>query len=267
MSKKERRNIVLFLIEGNSEKKALELPLSELIAQCYEGRDYEVKFLKRKDKDEDEDDAGGDITSQPGITPDNIERIITKLFVKSYMEKYKFYPKYITRVFHIMDLDGAFLDKSLIRAIRPEHVFIDRNGKIKTFYNTEEQIIETPDVKMIEDRNQRKCENIKYLTSLEKIRIDNKPVPYSAYYFSSNLDHFIHNNANLHFGKTEAAEAFAMNYVMNIDEFCKFFCNDPDSSQEADYFLSWELVKDSAYSIERHTNMNLLIDLIKNDGI
>ncbi|MCR4607818.1 MAG: hypothetical protein K5771_08850 [Oscillospiraceae bacterium] len=267
MSKKEKQNIVLFLIEGDSEIEALEFPFSELVAQYDDSNNFTVFFLKKKEKDEDEEDGGGDITSQGGINPGNIERIITKLYVKSYMEKYKFYPKYIRHVFHIIDLDGAYLEEDHIKPIKPEHIYRDKKGKIKLYYNAEEGIIEAPVIEDAVSRNLNKSKNIDYLTSLNKISIESKSVLYHAFYFASNLDHFINNNANMHSGKTEAAEAFSMNYVSDIDGFCSFFCNDPDATKETDYSLSWEEVKTSPHSVQRHTNINLLIDLIKNGGI
>ena len=100
-NKKEKHppNIVVFLVEGESDQIALETALSELIFIAHP--DYEVRFLlqqrlvnssgeEQDDPEDEEDDLpgdeeykyGGDITTSSFVTPKNIETKITNRFIK-----------------------------------------------------------------------------------------------------------------------------------------------------------------------------------------
>ena len=110
-SKKDKLgpNIVVFLVEGESDKIALELPLSNLIFDKFP--EYEVRFLLQErqiskkgdevdniDTDDDEDEEeelideveyeyGGDITASSFVTPSNIESKITYRFIGPAIKK------------------------------------------------------------------------------------------------------------------------------------------------------------------------------------
>ena len=89
---------------------------------------------------------------------------------------------------------------------------------------------------------------------------------YSLYFFSSNLDHFIHNDANLpHVDKTRKARAFSDEYNGRLDDFFKLFCEDKDALQNMTYKESWDYItnRESMESIKRHTNFNILLSNLK----
>jgi hypothetical protein len=104
MGKKPRYKNVLFLIEGMSEKKAFEIAIPELFENIDES--YQVFFPRIV---EDGIEKGGDITSKYGITSETIEGCICKLFLDNFFEEQKIYPRHITEIIHIVDLDGAFV--------------------------------------------------------------------------------------------------------------------------------------------------------------
>ena len=195
-SKKDKQgpNIVVFLVEGESDKIALELPLSNLIFDKFP--EYEVRFLlqerqisKKGDEVEkiDTDDAedelideveyeyGGDITTSSFVTPINIESKITYRFISPAIKKDGIYPKKIAKIIHIVDLDGAYIPDENVVPYSDE-----RRGYDKPYYDGENGRIEALDVSAIIDRNERKRNNLERLLTLpeQKIKVKTKSIPY-----------------------------------------------------------------------------------------
>lgn len=279
-SRKEKQapNIVAFLVEGESDQKALELPLSDMIFEKFP--DYEVRFLlqERKvnkvgdevedaDSDNDGDDDeelieedvyehGGDITSSSYVEPKNIETKITNRFIMPAVRSDGVYPKKIARIIQIVDLDGAYIPNSNIVPYSAEHQDCE-----KTFYDGENGRIEAADISAIIDRNIRKRDNLEYLLSLpeQKIKIKTKSIPYEIYYFSSNLDHFINHNANVESGKKKLAQDFLDTYGLDTEAFTKYFLGDEGSVGHMGYMESWDFIKEGCNSVRRFTNIDCLI--------
>lgn len=279
-SKKEKLtpNIVVFLVEGESDKIALELPLSNLIFEKHP--DFEVRFLLQErrvnklgdeieDINTDEDDEyeddyieepeyvyGGDITTSSFVTPSTIESKITNRFIKPAERRDGVYPKKIVKIIHIVDLDGAYIPDTKIFPFSAE-----RKEHEKPFYDGEKGIIEASNVDGIIDRNQRKRQNLDYLLNLPdgKIKIKTKSIPYELYYFSSNLDHFINNDANVERSKKYLADKFIRTYGLDTEEFTKFFFDDENAVGHMGYEKSWDFIKENTNSVMRHTNIDCLI--------
>ena len=277
MKKNEKRKpyFVVFLVEGESDRNALEIPLSDLI--CEVNPDYEVRFLlqekivndKGKENNEsffdDEENEllpgkeykyGGDITSSEYVEPGNIENKITNRFIKPAIRKEGLYPKKIAKIIQIVDLDGAYISNENIVPYSSE-----RREHEDYFYNDNDNVIETKDVDSVIKRNERKRKNIEYLLSLSEngIRIQSKTIPYEIYFFSSNLDHFINYDANLKENKKYLADAFLRRYGINRNQFCNYFLNDKNSIGFLGYKESWERIKIESNSIKRYTNIDFLI--------
>ena len=275
-SKKEKKapNIVVFLVEGESDQIVLDVPMGNMIAQKYP--DFQVRFLLQQklvnktgeeveDGDSDEDDEfiegdeyaeGGDITSSFYVTPDNIETKIHNRFIKPATKAEGVYPKRIARIIQIVDLDGAFLPDECVVPLSTDH--LDQNDP---FYNDEKGTIEAPNVLSIRDRNDRKRRNIDYLLSLTEkgIKIGHNTIPYEIYFFSSNLDHFIHNDANMKKNKKNKAKDFVREYGLDTNKYCKYFFDDSSSIGHLGYKGSWEEIKKGTNSVNRFTNIDCLI--------
>ena len=243
-----RRKVIIILVEGPSELKALAPTLSSLYDSV--DQSYEVFFPPMT---EDGVEHWGDLTSKHGINSRTIEKCIEKLYFKDFLRKNKLYPKDITEIVHIFDMDGAYIEDAAI-------VFGENPlGIDKTYYG--EDTILTTDVNSIVERNQRKRENIDYLCSLEKIKIDSKSIPYSVYFFSSNLDHFLHNDANIPEGKqkTSRADEYALKYVDDPNAFVKSIEAIPGALLDISYDESWRYIRERGpNSLRRHTNINVL---------
>lgn len=284
--KKEKQspNFIVFLVEGESDKIALENPLSELIFEKYP--DYEVRFLLQQrivnkfgdevdDDNEDEDDGdpeddgeedsesyieeeyveGGDITTSSFVTPKNIVIKIENRFIKPATKAEGIYNRRIAKIIHIVDLDGAYVPDECVVPFSPERADCE-----KPFYDGERGIIEAKDVDAIRERNARKQANIDFLLTLcdEGIKIGSRVIPYEIYFFSSNMDHFINHDANLGSGKKHYADRFLREYGFDTEKFAAFFFNDPASIGHLGYDESWNAIRDQN-SVMRHTNIDCLI--------
>ena len=162
-----KRKVVLILVEGQSEINALKPTLSAL----YDSIDKEIEVFFPTII-EDDLEVRGDITSKIGITPEVIEGCIYKLFLKNFFDKEKLYPKDITEIIQIVDLDGAYIQNcQIVNGENP-------SGYKKPYY-CENQII-TNDVSGIIERNERKRNNLNYLSSISQITLKSKKPQYSV---------------------------------------------------------------------------------------
>ena len=289
-SEKYAPNIVVFLVEGDSDKIALEAPLAELIYKKFPN--YKVCFLLQERKvnkagneledadcnEEDDENLnnddeefiddveyayGGDITTSSFVTPSNIETKITRRFVMPATRKDGIYPKKIAKIIHIVDLDGAYIPNGNIMPYS-----FERQGYEKVFYDDEKGVIETADVEAIIDRNDRKRQNLEHLLNLpeSKIKIKSKSIPYEIYFFSSNLDHFINKDANLERDKKRRANEFIRNYGLETETFVKYFFEDKCSIGKMGYEESWRYIKNDSNSVKRYTNIDCLIRSLTADN-
>lgn len=162
-------------------------------------------------------------------------------------------PKDITEIIQIIDMDGAYVSDDMVR--------LGENpiGENRPYYNLD--TILTQNVNGIIKRNEQKRKNIDYLSSLRALKVKQKTVKYSVYYFSSNLDHFLHNDANLPYREKRAkADAFARQYIGNIEGFVKRISEDLGASTNMNYDQSWNFIKTIGInSLQRHTNLDVLL--------
>ena len=281
MSKKSKKskdkvepNIIVFLVEGDSDTIALETPLSELIFNKHP--DFEVRFLQQErlvnnrheevddpeDEDENEGDdnvefqIGGDVTSSSFVTPNNIENKIYRRFILPAVKREGIYPKRIAKVIQIVDLDGVYISDDNVVPYFEKSDNID-----KTIYDEQLGIIQCADIEMIRERNLNKRANLDYLISLPegKIKLGSKRIPYEIYFFSSNLDHFLYNEANLSSGKKKQADFFLRTTGLDSEAFTKFFLEDSAAIGHLGYEESWRIIRQNVSSLERHTNIDYLI--------
>jgi hypothetical protein len=248
MGKRPKKKIVLFLVEGKSDRELLQAAISSL----YERINDEIVVYFPLICD-DNLEKGGDVTSEFGAKPSNIESRIYDRFLRNFFDREKIMPKDIIEVIQIIDTDGVFIPESSIEE-NPNPL-----GLPGFYYANDRIITENPQYAI--DRNRRKSENVKYLVSLDKIKIKQKSVKYGVYYFSCNLDHYFHQDPNLPYNeKRRLAELLASYYADDVDGFVKLICNDEFASRHEDYRESWAYIMDELHSLSCHTNLNLLLN-------
>lgn len=255
MGKRPKKKIVLILVEGQSDMNALQIVLPKLYQQVDE--EIRVYFPTIQDVNQ----TGGDITSKYGIKPDNIEGCINKLFLYPFFQTTGLYPKDITEVVQIVDLDGAYVPADAIY----EYDDPESETRNVTYFDN---CIRTKNVNKIIERNLRKMGNLSHLASMDTIKVKTKVIKYSAYYFSSNLDHYIHHDANLSAQeKCNKADDYSVMCSADMKFFLNSFMEDCDAALGMTYDESWNFIKEGKHSLERHTNMNLLFQKILNNNI
>lgn len=246
MGKRLKKKVVLFLVEGQSDINALSYAISQFYEEIDEN--YEVYFPTLQDDKQN----GGDITSKYGIAPENIEKCINKLFLDKFLQNEGLYPKDISEIVQIVDIDGAYISGD--RVIPITDTSLDTN----TIYKDDH--IETKDVSAIIERNNRKQLNLNHLISLNTIKVKSKTIKYSVYFFSSNMDHYLHGNANMDcHQKCIEGDKFSMKCIKDSNFFYETFMNAESATINMSYEESWEYIKEGNHSLERHTNLNILI--------
>lgn len=252
--KRPKRKVVLFLVEGQSEINALKPVLSAL----YDSIDPEIEVFFPTII-EDGCDTRGDITSKYGICPDVIEGCIYKLFLKEFFDTEKLFPKDISEIIQLVDLDGAYIpDEQVLYGDNP-------NGEEKPYYSNSGII--TTDVENMLLRNERKRKNLDYLSALTEIHVKAKRPKYSVFFFSSNLDHFLYGDANLSTReKINKSDEFAAQYELDPDGFISAIKTTPGALLLMDYKQSWEFIKENDNSINRYSNINVLLDRLMDEA-
>lgn len=262
MKKTEKRKVYLFIVEGISDNNALSNSIQELYDQIDDTST--VYFCSMKGNEED--DNGGDITSagfvdngsMNWVRANNIEYNIYFYILADFFDTEKILPEDITKIIHIVDTDGAYIPDT--KVICNPGLPLDQKKK---YYDDR---IECLNIDSIKARNRQKRENLTYLSRCTTISICNTDIPYSVYFFSCNLDHFLHNDANLQKNqKTKLANVFSDKYLDDLDGFVDFFMNDTDSLHNMSYRETWDYIKKEDNSLRRHTNINILLQELKND--
>ena len=127
---------------------------------------------------------------------------------------------------------------------------IEHGGRAQKYYSNK-----------IVKRNEQKSENLDYLSSCTTIKVKQKTVPYSVYYVSCNLDHYLHRSANLDYRmKRSLADTFARTYIGDVEGFIKEISDDPGAVKGMSYDESWNYIKEDKNSLHRHTNLKLLFE-------
>ena len=200
-----RKKIMLFIVEGPTDETSLSTVLSRIFSSDT------VRFHV----------VHGDVLTRDFVTPDKVVAAVNEQIKIFRKDVYK--PADFCKVVHLTDTDGAFIPE---RAVIEDNV----NGRDYPFY-TDTQIL-TPDPDKIRDRNARKSKNLARLSTIGKIG----GIPYSFYYFSSNLDHVLHGSKNLSEAqKIKYSRAFDMEYA-----------DDPNAFIRQDF-----------RSLERHSNFGI----------
>lgn len=269
----KNKAFVCFCVDGQSDIDALQVPFSDLFDEIG-GDDINVDFRYAEFQGENH----GDITTLKNVDPSNIEKMIYKYYFKQQDKSSELGWGDLTYIIHIIDLDGAYVADDCIREFTAEEMSLANSlvtkGKGKdTLYmgdhiavRPESNNSKPPSVLKMIDRNSRKRKNVEYLLSIDEITVGKKTVKYALYFFSSNLDHFLYGDPNLT-GPEKMRKATEFGRRIGDAELLTDFFKKSEFCTKDDYFLSWKALRKDNASITRGTNVNLLIDSIKNSTI
>jgi len=228
--KMANKKIVLFIVEGINDKTSLALCMGQLL----EGKSVHFEI------------TDGDITTEYGNSSVNIAMKIGNI-VKEFSGKI-FKRNDFIHVVHIVDMDGAYIpDKNIIQGEEDKNLY------------TYENIVTSKVQKTIE-RNQQKRELIDKMISLNKVW---RTIPYSVYYFSCNMDHVLHNEANLcREDKNKYATEFENKFFGKTEDFREFFYSE-EFAVKGSYGETWQFIKGGTNSLKKYSNFSVYLDMIK----
>lgn len=224
--------IILFLVEGETDKTSLALTLSRQLK--------EVKFFVIKT----------DITSDYGTTTENVIDLI-KQRVKFFLsENLQFDFSDIGSIIQITDTDGTF--------ILDDKVIFDASCE-KIFYSNETTL--TNNVNETKDRNHRKSEILNKLFKTEYIEFKYKDklikTDYKIYYMSCNLEHVLHNlpNVSSKEEKEKLSKKFRKEAYENNNKLRDIVFT-PTIDSPGDYKKSWAYIQKGENSLKRKSNFS-----------
>ncbi len=225
------KKIILFIVEGITEQICLGYILDQLLSNQL------IQFQL----------TNGDLTSKFGNNSSNIAAKIGEV-VNQFRGRI-FKPSDFLEVVHLIDTDGAFIPDDRIMQAEYE----------KSFY-TDINILSNK-TEDIQKRNRRKSQILNRLITLNKVcRI----IPYSAYFLSCNMDHVLHDKANLsRKEKTEYATQFENKYSTQPKKFINFI-NNAQYAVSGNYQETWEFIKLDTHSLQRYSNFHLYFSNPKN---
>ena len=224
-----RKKVVLFIVEGVTDRESLELLLTELV-QANNQIIFQV--------------VGGDITSDRGVTNTNVKSKIIDIIKDGGKRKFK--PNDYREIIHLVDMDAAFISEKNIHEDDTLNRFSYKDDGI--YSSNREAIIR---------RNDRKKKILNLLMSTRKVY---RTVPYRVFYFSCNLEHVLHNEREVDDSlKIKYAEDFQDKYIDNLYGFVELLCHSEFTVKE-EYKESWDFIKQDNNSIKRFTNFNIFLD-------
>lgn len=221
------KKVVLFIVEGITDEISIG---------------YIVTKLNTNDKIYFQV-VNNDITANENSNSYNILNKIYEQVKRSKIEQH-FKISDIIKVIHLVDTDGAFVSEDCIRYKDIDKVEYEINA------------INTRDIGLIKIRNLKKST---ILNKLSNTRFING-IPYEIYFFSSNLEHVLHNIQNAKDSeKQELAEKFQDKFYKNPENFIDFINNNQFALKD-EYTNTWKFIKKDNNSLKRYTNFNLFFD-------
>lgn len=256
---------VCICVDGPSDIDALSLPFQDLFDQI--GQDeIEVQFRYADFQNRNH----GDITSMTGVEPENIERYIYKYYFKNIDKRTDLGWKDVTTIIHIIDIDGAYVPKDDIKLFTTEEEAIANSlitaGTSKNTLYLADHIAVRSNLSHRQDTLSRKRKNIEYLRGIKEISVGTRSVRYELYYFSCNLDHFLHGDANMTGAEKMRNAAEFSDKVTDADTLVAYF-SENEFCPNVDYEQSWKLLRYNTASLQRGSNVHLLVDKIRASSI
>lgn len=106
------------------------------------------------------------------------------------------------------------------------------------------------------ERNKRKSAAVERMLGISTVL---KTISYSVYYFSSNMDHVLHNQANLSKEeKEDLADSFDEEYADKPEEFVRLMRESP-FTVEGTYEETWDFIRLDKNSVKRFSNFGVYL--------
>ena len=237
MASTTKRKVALVIVEGPSDKTALERVLHKALAQS--NSTVEVHCVH------------GDITAKH-FTNHNHNTVVDEVrdVVKNYAEKYGLRANNFFQIIQITDTDGAY--------IPPGFVVSAADITPDPFYTLTD--IQTTNPPGIVSRNSWKSDNINTLIRRKTVTWNNVAIPYQLYYLSCNMEHAFHDQNNLNDAqKRTLARQFQHTYGRDVPGFYALLQSLLPPPPCQDYKTSWDYIRQELHSLERCSNLYLAL--------
>jgi hypothetical protein len=225
--------IVLFLVDGYTDRITLALPFGRFLRQYANlGIDFYV--------------FQGDMTTRSQRNEQTLKATVGNS-IKAYLQESKLEKRDIAMVVHVIDMDAVYLEENHIFETNglPAHYHQNR------YYSRNKEAIIT--------RNHHKRRNIAELRNDASLF----GLPYRCYYFSVHIEHALHNVINpTKMDKVQLAEAFEDRYLNDPEGLYQLF-----TSQELllgdSYEASWAAIETEKSALRRASNLGLFLTAIR----
>ena len=223
-----KKKVFLFIVEGLSDKEALEPIVSELLRM----KKIYFKILRC------------DLTAalDRRFYHHNMKERI-KIVIDEFLEMNRGIRKAdIEKLIYLTDIDGCYIASDYVFYSECDNCFRYEDDGIYT--NRPETAIE---------RNRLKSRNLNIINSTQEVY----HFPIEVYYFSCNLDHVLHDERNMkQENKVVYAEAFADQYEGCESKFINYISDD-NLFPKCKYDQSWSHIKQDLNSLLKYSNFCL----------
>lgn len=237
--------IVAVVVEGPTDGQYLYEPLEAFYRSKY-GSTCRIAKIR-------------DVTSDPNVLDSNflneLENRIEDELSNSKNKIDSNVAVMIREIVHIIDIDEAFIEDSLIvEDLEKDDFYYTREG------------IRFNSVNSVISRNRRKAQRVKILVKTKELTIFERTIPYSIYFFSVNIDDF-HFDDSLNLTDDEKARKSALlrrqyltkSKLGRIKMFRRLFKNINPVDFPHSFDGSWDYIQKDNNSLKRCSNSILII--------
>ncbi len=245
MAHRSRLKVLLFLVEGATDKTSLGLAMSRLLSQS------DIRF----------EIMDGDLTADFHIpTTDIVKEVGNR--VRDFAGRQHFEAKDFYKVVQIIDTDAAFIPDTQVLDMTGNPELSDYGKGV--YYDPASGICARNPGSVIY-RNHLKQAKVNRLRTCAKIY---RSIPYELYYMSMNLEHVFYNVPNASRDeKVSWANQLEDILVENPQQLVHFIKSPKIALGGNDYTGSWEFIETGANSLKRCSNFNVFFEKAEQDGI
>ena len=235
-----RKRVWLFIVEGETDKTSLGLSLESGL------RNNTVAFdVFRSDifGMVDQHRAGSDPVMRIRSARERIRKEVL-----DHIDKADYIWNDLDKVVLILDTDGTFV---------PNEKVVENDSLSHISYCLDH--IETPNANRIRKRNEERATNIRGVLGKANVTFKGRSVPVDVYFFSRNLEHSLHDRPEELTERTKArlAREFRSRYKNDFTGFVNLLEN--EIAVPGDYRGTWAYIQDGTHSLERGSNLHLLL--------
>lgn len=238
-----RKKVILFLVEGTSEQDALVTPFSQYLKEKVrvEGEAFycDVTTVSMFPK-----------SARTFVVRSNVKETVRTFVLDQIERKHTYTWQDLVQIIHIVDTDGAFIPDDRVLA----------NEDLDSIVYYSDHIEHAHPADIIE-RNHVKAAAIRTLAFAGELVYRRRAVPYRLFFMSRNLEHALFGIGNNVDDATKErlsrafAEACRDNPQMLVERL-----RAPGTRVQGDYKETWGYIQEGVHSLERGTNLALLLD-------